>query len=57
MKEKNNYGIEKGDIERGFTEGTYPENGKNSVDDSPKNSRWEGYDDGGFCGRSKGQER
>ena len=57
MKQKDNYGLEKGDIERGFTEGTFPENGENAVDDSPKNSQWQDIDDGGFLGRAKGQER
>ena len=72
MKQKDNYGLEKGDIERGFTEGEYenkavkesqyeiadkPEVKGKTLDDSPTNSRWDDLDDGGFLGRAKGQER
>ena len=57
VKENNNYGLEKGAKDRGFNEGTCPENGENAVDDSPKSSQWKDLDDGGFLGRAKGQER
>jgi hypothetical protein len=56
MKQIDNYGLEKGAKEKGFNEGEYQEDEK-ALDDSPKNSRWDDIDDGGFLGRSKGQER
>jgi hypothetical protein len=55
MKQKDNYGLEKGDVKRGYCEGEYK--GDDGIDDTPKNSQWRDIEDGGFLGRSKGQER
>ena len=48
-----NCGIDSKCAERGFEE--VPKT--NEMDESPTNSLWQGYEDGGFLGRAKGLER
>ena len=48
-----NCSCEDKDVKRGYKE--VPET--HEMDDGPTNSLWQGYEDGGFCGRAKGLER